>query len=119
MTGSSAATSSNISPKLEKLAINKPFECRSAVVLSPSLRPMREGFILVVRASFYAAKGKTAGEELEESMATVDITDVRPNGNSFAEGRLTPPGELWAPPLAPDGTTAAGMFFCVKTLFAP
>ena len=43
--GSSAATSSKISPKLEKLAINKPFECRSAVVLSPSLRPMHEGYI--------------------------------------------------------------------------
>jgi hypothetical protein len=31
--------------KLEKLAINKPFECRSAVVRSPSFRPMREGYI--------------------------------------------------------------------------
>jgi cytoskeletal protein RodZ len=41
-------------------------------------------------------------------MATVDITDVRPNGNGFAEGRLNPPDELWAPPLAPNGTTAAG-----------
>jgi hypothetical protein len=41
-------------------------------------------------------------------MATVDITDVRPNGNSFAEGRLNPPDEVWAPPLAPNGTTAAG-----------
>ena len=30
-------------------------------------------------------------------MATVDITDVRPNGNSFAEGRLNPPAELWTP----------------------
>ena len=38
LTGSSAALrlSLIISPKLEKLAINKPFECRSAVVLSPS-----------------------------------------------------------------------------------
>ena len=41
-------------------------------------------------------------------MATVDITDVRPNRNRFAEGRLNPPAELWAPPLAPDGTMAAG-----------
>jgi hypothetical protein len=41
-------------------------------------------------------------------MATVDITDVRPNGKSFAEGRLNPPDEVWAPPLAPNGTTAAG-----------
>jgi Bacterial SH3 domain len=43
-------------------------------------------------------------------MATLDITDVRPdlrpNGNSFAEGRLNPPAELWAPPLAPNETTA-------------
>jgi hypothetical protein len=31
--------------KLEKLAINKPFECRSAVVRLPSFRPMREGYI--------------------------------------------------------------------------
>ena len=36
LTGSSAALRLIISPKLEKLAINKPFECRSAVVLSPS-----------------------------------------------------------------------------------
>jgi hypothetical protein len=27
------------------LAINKPFECRSAVLLSPSFRPMVEGYI--------------------------------------------------------------------------
>ena len=31
------------SPKFKKLAINKPFECRSAVVRSPSFRPMRRG----------------------------------------------------------------------------
>jgi hypothetical protein len=37
-------------------------------------------------------------------MTTVDITDVRPNRNSFAEDRLDPPAGLWAaPPLAPDG----------------
>lgn len=41
-------------------------------------------------------------------MATVDITDVRPNRNSFAEDGLNPPPELWAPPLAPNGTTADG-----------
>jgi Bacterial SH3 domain len=41
-------------------------------------------------------------------MATVDITDVRPNRNRFIEGRPNPPPELWAPPLAPDGTMAAG-----------
>ena len=33
------------SPKFKQLAINKPFECRSAVVLSPSFRQMREGYI--------------------------------------------------------------------------
>src|SRR4051812_21041469 len=37
-------------------------------------------------------------------MATMDI-DVRPNGNSFAEGRLNPSAKPWAPPLAPNGTT--------------
>ena len=36
-------------------------------------------------------------------MATVDLTDVRPNGDSFAEDRLSPSAELWAPPLAPFG----------------
>ena len=37
-------------------------------------------------------------------MATVDLTDVRPNRDSFAEDRLGPPAELWAaPPLAPIG----------------
>jgi Bacterial SH3 domain len=45
-------------------------------------------------------------------MATLDLTDVRPkeifadvrpNEDSFAEDRLSPPAELWAPPLAPFG----------------
>ena len=37
-------------------------------------------------------------------MTTVDLTDVRPNRDSFAEDRLGPPAELWAaPPLAPIG----------------
>ena len=37
-------------------------------------------------------------------MATIDLTDVRPNRDSFAEDRLGPPAELWAaPPLAPIG----------------
>jgi hypothetical protein len=37
-------------------------------------------------------------------MATVDLTDVRPNRDSFAEDTLGPPAELWAaPPLAPIG----------------
>ena len=52
-------------------------------------------------------------------MATVDITDVRPNGNSFAEGRLNPPDELWAPPLAPNGTTAAGHVLLREETFRP
>jgi hypothetical protein len=39
-------------------------------------------------------------------VATADITDV--NKNRFTEGRPNPPPELWAPPLAPDGTMAAG-----------
>ena len=41
-------------------------------------------------------------------MATIDITDVRPNRNRFIEDRPNPPAELWAPPLAPDGTMASG-----------
>ena len=37
-------------------------------------------------------------------MATINLTDVRPNRDSFAEDRLGPPAELWAaPPLAPIG----------------
>jgi Bacterial SH3 domain len=52
-------------------------------------------------------------------MATVDITDVRPNGNSFAEGRLNPPDEIWAPPLAPNGTTAAGHDLLREETFRP
>ena len=52
-------------------------------------------------------------------MATVDITDVRPSGNSFAEGRLNPPDEIWAPPLAPNGTTAAGRDLLREETFRP
>jgi Bacterial SH3 domain len=52
-------------------------------------------------------------------MATVDITDVRPNGNSFAEGRLNPPDEVWAPPLAPNGTAAAGHVLLREETFRP
>jgi hypothetical protein len=52
-------------------------------------------------------------------MTTVDITDVRPNGNSFAEGRLNPPDEVWAPPLAPNGTTAAGHDLLREETFRP
>jgi hypothetical protein len=44
-------------------------------------------------------------------MATLDLADVRPkddladvpNGDSFAEDRLSPAAEHWAPPLAPFG----------------
>jgi hypothetical protein len=35
-------------------------------------------------------------------MATVDLTDVRPDGDSFAEGGLHAPGELWEAPLWPQ-----------------
>jgi hypothetical protein len=52
-------------------------------------------------------------------MATVDITDVRPGGNGFAEGRLNPPDEVWAPPLAPNGTTAAGRDLLREETFRP
>jgi Bacterial SH3 domain len=41
-------------------------------------------------------------------MATVEMTDVRPNESSFAEGTLNVSAELWAPPLAPNETTADG-----------
>ena len=34
------------SPKFKKLANNKPFECRSAVFLSPSFRQTLEGLLL-------------------------------------------------------------------------
>jgi hypothetical protein len=34
-------------------------------------------------------------------MATVDLIE-RPNGDSFAEDRLSQPAQLWAPPLAPN-----------------
>jgi hypothetical protein len=51
-------------------------------------------------------------------MATVDI-DVPPNGNSFAEGRLNPPVELQAPPLAPNGPTDAGQVLLRVGTFRP
>jgi cytoskeletal protein RodZ len=51
-------------------------------------------------------------------MATLDITDVRPNGNSFAEGSLKP-DEHWAPPLAPNGRTAAGGVLLREELIDP
>ena len=40
-------------------------------------------------------------------MAGVDITDVRPNENSFAEGN--PPVELRAPPLGHDAPRLLGI----------
>jgi hypothetical protein len=52
-------------------------------------------------------------------MATVDITDVRPNANSFAEGKISPPDEVWAPPLAPNGATAAGHDLLREETFRP
>jgi hypothetical protein len=42
----------------EKLAINKPFECRSAVVLAPSFRPMLEGYIRCSAALLLCGKGE-------------------------------------------------------------
>jgi hypothetical protein len=41
-------------------------------------------------------------------MATVEMSDVRPNQNSFAEGKPNLAAEPWAPPLAPNETTADG-----------
>ena len=69
--------------------------------------------------SLLTARGKPLGAVLGEAMATVDITDVRPNGNSFAEGRLNPSDEVWAPPLAPNGTTAAGHDLLREETFRP
>ena len=48
------------SPKFKKLANNKPFECRSAVFLSPSFRQMLEG-LLLVRALLLCGKGENRG----------------------------------------------------------
>jgi SH3 domain-containing protein len=54
-------------------------------------------------------------------MATLDNVrpNVRPNGNSFAEGRLKPLAELRAPPLAPNGTTAAENVLLREDAFWP
>jgi Bacterial SH3 domain len=54
-------------------------------------------------------------------MATLDNVrpNVRPNGNSFAEGRLKPLAELRAPPLAPNGTTAAENVLLREDTFWP
>jgi hypothetical protein len=69
--------------------------------------------------SLLTARGKPLGAVLGEAMATVDITDVRPSGNSFAEGRLNPPDEVWAPPLAPNGSAAAGHDVLREETFRP
>src|SRR3954447_18145110 len=69
--------------------------------------------------SLLTARGKPLGAVLGEAMATVDITDVRPGGNGFAEGRLNPPDEVWAPPQAPNGTTAAGRDLLREETFRP
>jgi hypothetical protein len=53
--------------KLEQLVINKPFECPSAVVRSPPFGQCMMAIYVVVRPSFYAAKGKTAAGELGEA----------------------------------------------------
>ena len=51
-------------------------------------------------------------------MATIDLTDVRPYRDSFAEDRLGPPDELWAPLWPQMERRLLGMFFCAKKLFA-
>ena len=53
---------------LERPAINKPFVCRSAVLLSPSFRPMSAGYLSYSAGPpSFCGKGKTAGKELEEA----------------------------------------------------
>ena len=55
-------------------------------------------------------------------MGTIDVAGIRPkrsNGDSFAEGRLNPPAETWAPPLAPNGTTAAEIVLLREDTFRP
>jgi hypothetical protein len=96
---------------IDPLTINKPLECRSAVLLLPFFRPMPEGYILLL--SFYAASESRGG--LEEGMDTLasvrpkdDLLDEQPNQNSFlGEDSLRMPAELWAPPLAPFGDQEA------------
>ena len=79
---------------------------------------MREG-LCCSAAVLLCGKAETRWCGIGGSMATVDITDVRPSGNSFAEGRLNPPDEVWAPPLAPNGTTAAGRDLLREETFRP
>jgi hypothetical protein len=56
------------SARLKKLTINKPFECRSAVVLSPPFgQCLRATYACSAGPPSMRAKGKTAGEELEEA----------------------------------------------------
>src|SRR5262245_32064416 len=42
-------------------------------------------------------------DDLTDVRPKDNLADVRPNGDSFAEDSLSPPAELWAPPLAPFG----------------
>jgi hypothetical protein len=63
-------------------------------------------------------RGKPRVGNWGKHMATLDITDVRPNGNSFAGGSLKP-DEHWAPPLAPNGRTAAGDVLLREDLIDP
>jgi hypothetical protein len=44
-------------------------------------------------------------------MATVEMTDVRPNESSFAEGTLNVSAELWAPLWRQMKQRLMGMFF--------
>ena len=82
--------------------INRSSAVRLSFCRHPSGKCSRAYFL--VRALLLCGKGETAGEKIGGSMATVDLTDVRPYRDSFAEDRLGPPAELWAaPPLAPIG----------------
>ena len=80
--------------------INRSSAVRLSFCRHPSGKCSTAYFL--VRALLLCGKGETAGEKIGGSMATIALTDVRPNRDSFAEDRLGPPAELWAaPPLAP------------------
>src|SRR5262245_12709181 len=85
------------------LGINKPFECRSAVLPSPSFRPMSEGYIDCSAGPPSMRQRGKPRVGIGGSMATLDLTDVRPNRDSLVEDSLSTPVEDWAPPLAPFG----------------
>src|SRR5262245_4453757 len=105
-------TGRDLSPGGTRLAINKPFECRLAVLLPPSFRPMSEGYIGCSAGPPSLRQRGKPRVGIGGSMATLDLSDVRPkddfvdvrsNADSWAEDRLSTPAEDWAPPLAPFG----------------